>query len=310
VYQNYVNRASPKPLKCAPALPGNSIGFSGAFAAEKLVTVICRELYVLEGFQSQFAQMLETSREDITNIDADSWETLCSAEELLDKETHNVQDAIAALGPRPIIEEKLRELEANGRRLIIQRSQLEDRRKPKLILPESTLDLRTSLETQFRDLAIGSPEFGNFMRLLVPKFCVYVVRSCDGGHLLPRAKVELNLAGTFPDVNLVAGLHDLVTRELTIDLFDPPQREEIRVEAVRLAIEGIKQRDMCCRLPGNPTQAAISKGILLNRTMLSLGLASPYVLQFDPPDDYRKLRRHKNARYEFKPLDGYERPTL
>ena len=69
-------------------------------------------------------------------------------------------------------------------------------------------------------------------------------------------------------------------------------------------------RDMSCGLPGNPTQAAISKAIQLNRMMVSLGLASPYVLQLKPPDDYGKLRRHKNPRYAFEPLEGYERPTL
>ena len=78
------------------------------------------------------------------------------------------------------------------------------------------------------------------MRLLVPKFSVYLVRLCDGGHLLPRAKVEINLAAQFPDVDHVTGLRELFTRELTIDLFEPPQREEIRIEAVRFSNDGIK----------------------------------------------------------------------
>ena len=54
-------------------------------------------------------------------------------------------------------------------------------------------------EEKFRDLAQDSPEFGDLLRQIVPEFHVYLVRLCDGGHLLPRARVRLNLAGIVPD---------------------------------------------------------------------------------------------------------------
>lgn len=38
---------------------------------------------------------------------------------------------------------------------------------------------------------------------------------------------------------------------------------------------------------------------------LALGLTSPLVQVLSPPDDYAKLRRHKNAKYRFLPLEGY-----
>jgi site-specific DNA recombinase len=44
--------------------------------------------------------------------------------------------------------------------------------------------------------------------------------------------------------------------------------------------------------------------------MRSLGLSSPYVTVLEPPEDYTKLRRHKNSKCRFEPLAGYQRPAL
>jgi hypothetical protein len=177
-------------------------------------------------------------------------------------------------------------------------------------LPDSTAALRGLLEDEFRRLAIDSPAFGKLMRRIVPEWYTYSVRLCDGGHLLPRAQIKLDLAGNFPDVNLVPGLHDLVTRELTLDLFTPPQRERIREESVRLATTGMKPKAIARTIDERPTSTAVHNALALHRKMLSLGLDSPYVVVLEPPGDYPKLRRHKHARYIFQPLDGYERPGL
>jgi len=44
--------------------------------------------------------------------------------------------------------------------------------------------------------------------------------------------------------------------------------------------------------------------------MRELGLTSPYVLVTEPPEDYPKLRRHRNPKYSFRPREGYVRPAL
>jgi hypothetical protein len=44
--------------------------------------------------------------------------------------------------------------------------------------------------------------------------------------------------------------------------------------------------------------------------MQELGLDTPDVLLQEPPDDYAKLRRHKNPKYRFEPLGDYERAAL
>jgi hypothetical protein len=139
---------------------------------------------------------------------------------------------------------------------------------------------------------------------------VYLVRLCDGGHLLPRARVTLSLGGSIPDVRHTPAIASLLTRTVTLDLFKPPQRERIRPEVVRLTALGVDQREIARRLSEPATQAAVSQALCLDRQMRNLGLEDPYVLLTEPPVDYPKLRRHHNTKYHFEPLPGYERPSL
>ena len=44
--------------------------------------------------------------------------------------------------------------------------------------------------------------------------------------------------------------------------------------------------------------------------MEAMGLSNPYVLITQPPADYTKARRSKNAKYAFQPLEGYLPPQL
>jgi len=176
-------------------------------------------------------------------------------------------------------------------------------------LPESIGELRQRLEDSFQKLALDSPELGDLMRLLVPEFQVYLVRLLDGGHPLPRAKVKLTLDGIYPDAALVPGLSDILTRELTLDLFKPPQREHIRVEAVRLEAEH-GQRDIAAMLIEKPTQTAVQDALNLDRKMKAMGLTSPYILLTEPLADYGKLCRYKNPKYSFQPREGYIHPVI
>jgi len=100
-------------------------------------------------------------------------------------------------------------------------------------------------------------------------------------------------------------LNRMLTRELTLDLFVPPQRERIRLESVRLAATGLSPRQITPRLSEKATPTAVQNALALNNKMRELGLDMPYVLVREPPDDYPKLRRHKNAKYRFEPLEGY-----
>ena len=290
----------------------NSFGFDGHVAAQRVVSAITAELYQLDGFEDQFAEMVRSAQQDRSSSTAGDWNQLLSDEAALAMEKENFNKAIAMFGARPMLLEQLNDIETREKDLVPRRHRLERLRSKDLELPESIGELRQRLEEKFLRLAIDSPEFGDLMRQLVPEFYVYLVRLVDGGHPLPRAKVKLTLAGIVPDAVLVPGLGDLLTRDLTLDLFErPPQRERIRVEAVRLEADRVPQRKIASMLTDEkPKQAAVQKALNLDRKMQERELASPYVLVMEPPEDYPKLRRHKNPKYSFQPRDGYVRPAI
>jgi hypothetical protein len=290
----------------------NSFGFNGPLAVERLMSAITAELYQLDGFEDQFADMVRLAQRDRSGGTADDWRRLLSDEATLAKEKDNFKNAIAEFGARLMLLQQLNDIEAREKDLVRRRHHLEHLGTKTLELPESIGELRQRLEDEFLRLAIDSPEFGDLMRQLVPEFYVYLVRLADGGHPLPRAKVKLTLAGIVPDAQLVPGLGELLTRELTLDLFErPPQRERIRVEAVRLTARNVPQRQIVARLTDEkPKQPVVQKALALDRTMKEMGLESPYVLVTEPPKDYPKLRRHKNPQYRFQLREGYQRPAI
>ena len=102
----------------------------------------------------------------------------------------------------------------------------------------------------------------------------------------------------------------LHTFERTLDLFQPPQRQQIRQRAVALAVEGLTYQQIAQRLEEKPTATAVGDALFLDSKMRELGLQTPYVTLLEPPADYSKLRRHRNRKYRFQPLEGYESPPL
>ena len=288
----------------------HSIGFSGPEATEKLVAEIGRQLQRLDGFAGQFAAMVQNAGSSLEGKLDEEWHNLRHEEALQKKEEANLAAAIAKVGLDELLMQKLNEVKAKRPTLLLQRHRLEQRGKKQLVLPDSTATLLGMLEEEFRQLAFDSPAFGKLMQSLVPEFYVYAVRLCDGGHLLPRAKVRLNLGGNFSDINLVPGLAEMLTQDLTLDLFDAPQRERIRQEAVQLHSGGKGPKAISRMIAEKPTATAVQKALALHRQMLSRGLSTPYLALREPPDDYPKLRRHKHARYRFQPLDDYQPPAL
>ncbi len=283
----------------------NSIGFCGADAAAAVEKALREELDRLEGFDEQFRALVEEAGRRGGAGATGRWSKLQKDLAALGARRTNLLDAITTYGPKPMFEEKLLEMAADEKRLEHERRDLERLQHRAPDLPGSVAELRHLFEEKFQVLAAGSPEFGALLQKVVPEFHVHLVRLCDGGHLLPRAQVTLSLGGIIPDVPHAPEVAGLLTRHLTIDLFKPPQRERIRVEAVRLTALGCDQREIARRSEETLTQAGVCQALALDRRMKELGLDSPYVLVREPPGDYPKLRRHLNSRYRFEPLDGY-----
>ena len=290
----------------------NSVGFNGALAVKRIVPAITANLYKLDGFADQFTDLVRQAKRDRSGSKADDWQKLLSDDVALAREKENFKAAIKVAGAHSMLLEQLNEIDIREKELAVRRSRLEHLRTKELHVSENIGNLREQLEENFQRLAVDSPEFGDLMQTLVPEFYVYLVRLVDGGHPLPRAKIKLSLAGAVQDAELVPGLTDLLTREVTIDLFDrPPQRERIRVITIPLAAERVPQRQIATRLTAErPKLPVVQQALALDRKMKELGLETPYVLVTEPPEEYPKLRRHKNPKYRFQPREGYVRPAI
>jgi hypothetical protein len=288
----------------------NSVGFCGETAGAAVATALREELERLAGFDDQFRALVEEAgRRGDAHSDRRRAE-LERAEAALATKRANLARGVAEYGPKPMFAEQLAQLKAEDARLGCERRELGRLCGRAPVLPGSVAELRQEFEAKFRDLATDSPEFGTLLRSVVPEFHVYLVRLCDGGHPLPRARVTLSLAGVVADARHAPGVTAFLTRTVTLDLFEPPQRERIRAEAVRLAGAGLEQRQIAVRLPEPATQAGVWQALALDRRMRDLGLDTPYVMVSGPPSDYPKLRRHHNEKFNFEPLPAYRPPEL
>ncbi|WP_417379054.1 recombinase family protein [Gimesia sp.] len=290
----------------------NSIGFNGPEAAQKLLGVILESLSSLEGIDAQYQEILQQAQSGGPEKLRTRENKLNRAEEEIEREGEKIKKLVREVENfnADILYELSSELTERKKKLSLDRVAFELAKNRQLNLPKSTLELKEILLHHLEAIDIHSHEFGDLIRELVPEIYVYQVRLIDGGHLLPRAKIRLNLAGSIPDAAASPELQQLLTRELTLDLFEPPQRELIRPEAIRLATVGMEQREIARQLEGKPTQTAVYYALFLHRQMQEEGLSSPYIFLEEPPEDYKKLRRHKNKKYSFQVKAGYQRPPL
>jgi site-specific DNA recombinase len=294
----------------------NSVGFNGELAARKLLDAVLKGLDGLEGFDDQFAEMVRIARREVDGDHPERWAQLQRDEATLARQQHNMVEAIKQFGPSDLLRTEMADLDQRKRALLTERRRLESLRAAPLDLSDRLLDLRLQLRDEFGRLAVTSPEFGDLMRLLAPEFCVYLVRLCDGGHPLPRARVRINLAGNLRGIDRVPSVKTWFDRDWTIDLFKATQRETIRTAAVQINAESPKLTydqiadEIDKRLHELPTSTAVGYALALQRRMEELGLDQPYVILREPPADYAKLRRHKNVKYRFEPTAAWAPPPI
>jgi site-specific DNA recombinase len=277
----------------------NAVSFDGFDAAHRLVQAILSEIDSLPDFDPIFREKVQARLEDRTAARATE---LARASDDLNgvlAQINRITDAIAQLGVSDVLGEKLKSL-------MTRRDDLQARRTELLRAPVDLPELpsMTHIRQQAREaisaLAIKSPEFGRLMRDLVPSLKVYPYQLCDGGAVVLRAKLTLNLVPltTIPEMD-ESGT-SVLRRELTVDLFDPPQRAAYRQRVVELRKSGVTEREIAQRL--SFTVTAVQRAAALHRLMQANNLTDPYVAVTDPAAQKCKLTRHLHARYRFEPL--------
>jgi hypothetical protein len=213
----------------------------------------------------------------------------------------NIVNAIGSLGHSDSLKDRLREEE--GRKVdLLERIRLLET-TPKVV-PElpSIDDLKVRARNAMQRLAVTDPDFGRLMQRLIPRLEVIPVRLIDGGGIYLRARITLDLNSMLP-VAHQAAVGSLLVREIVIDLFELPQRAAFRQQIVELRANGLTEREAANTV--GLTITASQKAMALHRMMITRGLSDPIEIVTAPPNDIRRVRRHRHPRYRFEPLDGY-----
>jgi DNA invertase Pin-like site-specific DNA recombinase len=279
----------------------NAVSFHGGDAAARLARAILAEVAALPEFDPVFLDLMrekaEAARDAVTGKYAEAGHRLRTLDTQIARATRLLlQDD----EPSPALRTELRSLEAERDRARAEQARWQHRPEGPIELP-SMERIKGVIADAFAGLAHDSPEFGRRMRALVPRLEIRPYRLCDGGKLVLRAHLTIDLTALAPEVSGLGDLGDWWRRQLVVDLFDAPQRAAYLRQVLAMKAEG-RTEVQIARAVGI-TKTAVQHAAALAREMTRQGLSDPYVPVTEPPDDGGRLKRHEHPRYRFEPLD-------
>ncbi len=284
----------------------NSTGLSASIAADVVTQALTAAYSGLDGFDEQLRGLVrDATRQEQVDLPA-QWAELERDEAAVAKEEANVQAGLAEFGPNPVIKQALDKVTARRLEVRTRRFELERSRESAPALPASAADLRQLFVEKFRDLTAADIGFAALLRRLIPEFTVTLVRMVDDGRLYPRAELVFDLSGVTPDASRAPAYAALLRRPVTVDLFTPPLRERIRVDAVRLREQGLALKKIPPLLAVPASWTVVRQALAVDQMMREQGLESPFVPVVEMPID-SFYRRWKHPRYRFEPRPGYPR---
>lgn len=276
----------------------NAITVDGPLAAQRISAAVFKAIAELPEFD---ATLIEQLRREVAERGLESQKRLAALEQrrqCVERSIGNTVEAIGAAGGIPSLIAALQRLEEEREELERERQDLSGSTQAAFEIP-SIEDIRERARRECA-LAIDSPDFARVMRRLIPEIVVYPYRLADGGHIVLRARFTLNLTPLVPGGQLLGCLAECLSRSLTVDFFDPPQREEYRRQVAALLAEGLTAKQAAERL--GITSTAAQRAAALDRLLTQEDLSDPYLQVTTPPDDYNRLRRHLHKRYCFEPV--------
>ncbi|MBA4192639.1 MAG: hypothetical protein C0467_32120 [Planctomycetaceae bacterium] len=276
----------------------NAATFDGHMAADRITRAVLAAANNLPEFDEVFRKKVEDAAGASRAGRTETLRRLERESAQVERELKNVVDALVAIGLNPTLQTRLVELEGRKAAITAERTELLGQRDDVPVLP-STKELKDRARAEVGKLAFHDPAFGRSMNELVPRVTVFPYRPLDGGAVVLRAKVEINLAPLVKPA--VPMLGSLISSTVVVDLFDPPQRVAFRERVVALRSAGKTERGVAEEL--GLTVTAAQRAMALDRMMTAAGLTDPYQLLVAPPDGDSKFRRHRHPRYQFRPLD-------
>jgi site-specific DNA recombinase len=191
----------------------------------------------------------------------------------------------------------LRESERQLANALAAKKSIEGEQPPVCELPPIA-ELKRIARESLLSAYVSHPDLSALMRSLIPEIRVFPVRLCDGGLITLRAKFVLSLVPFLRVDQRTESVQRCLSIEMQVDLFDLPQRARFRSQVISMRQAGMTESVIASTL--GITKTATQDAAALNRKMIQLGLAEPYVAVQSPPDDYGKLRRHRHSRFRFR----------
>jgi DNA invertase Pin-like site-specific DNA recombinase len=211
------------------------------------------------------------------------------------REIDNLTEAIGQAGPSPALLDALQRAERQKAAVRLDEEDLKGFATADVSLPP-VATIREQALACFKELALGSFEFAREIRRIVPRIVAYPVRLVDGGDIAIRAKLTVSLSGLVPASHRSPSVVSHLEREISVDLFDMPQRASFR-EQVMEKRKTMTEKQAATEL--GLTITAAQRAAALDRMMKDMGVSDPYVLLTAPPPE---LRRHLHPRYRFTPI--------
>ncbi len=278
----------------------NGATFNGDEAGRRFAAAILAAAEELPDFDAAFRAKAEATAAGLRSGRTEALKRLDAQLRQVKCELANVTGAVASMGFSEALRTKLTETEGAKAKLDAERAAVVAQPDEAPDIPPVEV-LKEKARAAVGRMAFCDPEFGRLMHQLVPKIEVFPYRLLDGGAVVLRAKLTITLA---PLLGRAAGaVSELVTREVTVDLFNPPQRVAYRERVVALRAAGRTEYEAAAEL--GLTVTAAQRAMALHRMMTEAGMTDPYQLVTNPPEGESKVRRHRHARFEFKPLPGY-----
>jgi len=281
----------------------NGVTFDGTLAAPRIAAAILSEAELLQDFDPAFREMVN---EEAGRLDDQRDHRIRDLKQKLEDVIRAISRVLAFISKTDVeatasVSEELQRLEREKMRFKAEITEAEKTPSHAIEIPTAE-EIKHLARESISELVPHSPEFVRAMRKLAPKILVFPYRLCDGGGIVLRARFRLELGNLLPNRQAAAALREPLTRVLTVNLFDSPQREEMRSRIIALRAAGKSERQAAveCRITTTAAQRAAS----LQRMMDIMGITDPYVAILHPPEDCQKRRRHKSPDYRFDPLPG------
>ncbi|MFM7113915.1 MAG: recombinase family protein [Planctomycetota bacterium] len=278
----------------------NGATFDGHDAGQRILQATLEKIASLDGFdETLMSKVHERIKARSSNRESEIRKVTDELRQL-EKQKANIVDAITQIGLNDDFRKRLDELDAKLRATQFRLSRMNDDKDQPLALP-TLAEIKQRARSLLGSPLTSDPAFCTAMHRLVPSIVVYPHQLCDGGAIVLRARVSLDLTPLFEGAAWAIEDDKVLRIDFMVDLFDKPQRAAFLLDVLRLKAEGLKEREIATRL--GITQPAVQYAKALHRKMKQLGITDPYIQLNEPPKEGWKLKRHLNPRYRFEPRD-------